>query len=198
MAMRRQDPRRVVVEIGAMGLLSTRTRRARARTRRFTPVELAIAFALVGSLLAVAVPTFVREVHASRFVEPIDGLQRIGAAAVGFGLLHPVAQGFPPSAPMTPTVPPRGHCEADPADAWDQPTWAALAFRPAPPGTPHCFAFGFDSTLSATKSLFRADAHGDLDGDGIVSTFEVTGRYLEGDPEGPTLDHGIFVDSEVE
>ncbi len=63
-----------------MALLSTRTR-ARPRSRRFTPVELAIAFALIGSLLAIAVPTFVREVHASRFVEPIDGLQRLGAAS---------------------------------------------------------------------------------------------------------------------
>jgi len=180
-----------------MGLLSTRTR-ARARTRRFTPVELAIAFALVGSLLAVAVPTFVREVHASRFVEPLDGLQRLGAAAVAYGRLHPIAQGFPASAPMTPAVPPRGHCEADPPEAWDQATWTTLDFRPSPPGTPHCYAFGFDSTLSATRSLFRAVAHGDLDGDGIVSTFEMTGHYLEGDPEGPALDRGIAVDSEVE
>ena len=180
-----------------MALLSTRTR-ARARTRRLTPLELAIAFALVGSLLAIAVPTFAREVHASRFVEPVDGLHRIGAAAVAYGRARPVAQGFPASAPMTPAVPPRGHCEADPPGTWEQPTWVALDFRPAPPGTPHCFAFGFDSTLSATRSLFRADAHGDLDGDGIVSTFEMTGHYVEGDPEGPTLDRGVFVDSEVE
>ena len=180
-----------------MALLSTRTR-SRARSRRFTPVELAIGFALVGSLLAIAVPTFAREVHASRFVEPVDGLQRIGAAAVAYGRAHPVAQAFPASVPMTPPVPPRGHCEADPAGAWEQPTWVALDFRPASPGAPHCFAFGFDSTLSAPRSLFRADAHGDLDGDGIVSTFEVTGHDVEGDPEGPTLDRGMFVDSEVE
>ena len=180
-----------------MALLATRTR-ARPRPRRFTPVELAIAIALVGSLLAVAVPTFVREVHASRFVEPVDGLQRIGAAAVAYGHAHPVAQGFPPSAPMTPALPPRGHCEVDPPEAWDQPGWIALDFRPAPPGSPHCFAFGFDSTMSPARSVFRAAAHGDLDGDGLLSTFEVAGHYAEGDPEGATLDRGMFVDSEVE
>ncbi len=180
-----------------MALLSTRTR-SRARSRRFTPVELAIGFALVGSLLAVAVPTFAREVHASRFVEPVDGLQRMGAAAVAYGRAHPVAQAFPASAPMTPPVPPRGHCESDPPGTWEQPAWVALDFRPAPAGAPHCFAFGFDSNLSPARSLFRADAHGDLDGDGIVSTFEVTGHDVEGDPEGPTLDRGMFVDSEVE
>jgi hypothetical protein len=180
-----------------MALLSTRTR-ARVRTRRFTPIELAVAFALVGSLLAVAAPTFVREVHGSRFVEPVDGLQRIGVAAVAYGRLHPIAQGFPSSAPMTPPVPPRGRCEADAPGVWDQPTWAALEFSPAPPGTPHCYAFGFDSSLSPARSVFRADAHGDLDGDGIVSTFEMTGHYVQGDPEGPALDRGVFVESEVE
>jgi hypothetical protein len=180
-----------------MALLSTRTR-SRARSHRFTPVELAVGFALSGSLLAIAVPTFAREMHASRFVEPVDGLQRIGAAAVAYGHAHPVAQGFPPSAPMTPPQPPRGHCEADPPGTWEQPTWTALDFRPAPAGAPHCFAFGFDSLLAPQRSLFRADAHGDLDGDGIVSTFEVTGHYIEGDAAGPTLDRGMFVDSEVE
>jgi type II secretory pathway pseudopilin PulG len=175
-----------------------RSSRGRARTRRFTPLELAIAFALVGSLLAIAVPTFVREVHASRFVEPVEGLQRIGASAVAYGRLHPVAQGFPPSAPLTPASPPRGHCEVDAPDAWEHPTWRQLDFRPSPPGTPHCFAFSFDSSLSPASSTFRAQAHGDLDGDGISSTFEVTGRYVEGDPRGPVVDPGMFIDSEVE
>ena len=174
----------------------------RPRGRRFTPVELAVAFALVASLVAVAVPTFVREVHASRFVEPVEGLQRIGAAAVRYGHEHPVAQGFPGSAPLTPNAPPRGHCEADPAEAWDHPTWRALDFRPVAPGAPHCFAFSFDSALSPKRSTFRAQAHGDLDGDGIASTFEVNGHYAEsepnGEPGGPVLEPGMFVDSEVE
>ena len=50
--------------------------------RRFTPVELAIGVALVGSILAVAVPTFVRDVHASRLVEPTDGINRMSANAI--------------------------------------------------------------------------------------------------------------------
>lgn len=172
--------------------------RSRARIRRFTAVEMAVAFALVGSLLAIAVPTFVREVHASRFVEPAQGLERIGAAAVAYARTHPVAQAFPPSAPATPSAPPRGRCEADPPGAWDQPTWRALDFQPVPPGTPHCFSFSFDSSLSPARSTFRAQAHGDLDGDGIPSTFEVTGHDVDGDPAGPVLDPGMYGDSEVE
>lgn len=181
-----------------MALLSTRTR-SRTRTRRLSPVELAIGFALSGSLLAIAIPTFAREMHASRFVEPVDGLQRLGTAAVAYAHAHPVAQAFPASAPLTPSAPPRGHCEVDAPGTWEQQTtWATLGFRPSPAGVPHCFAFSFDSSLSPQRSLFRADAHGDLDGDGITSTFEVTGHDVEGDPAGPTLDRGMFVDSEVE
>jgi type IV pilus assembly protein PilA len=170
----------------------------RARTRRFTAVELAVGFSLVASLLAVALPTFVREVHASRFVEPVDGLARIGAAAVAYGKGHPVAQGFPPSVALTPATPPRGRCAADPPGTWDQRTWRDLDFLPAPADAPHCFAFSFDSSLSPSVSTFRAQAHGDLDGDGIPSTFEITGRYVDADPRGPVVDPGMFIDSEVE
>jgi len=128
----------------------------------------------------------------------VDGLQRIGAAAVLYGIGRPVGQAFPPSAPATPTTPPRGHCEPDPPGTWDHPTWRTFDFRPVPPDTPHCFSFSFDSNLSPSLSTFRAQAHGDLDGDGIPSTFEVTGRHAEGDARGPMLDPGMFIDSEVE
>ena len=174
---------------------------SRARARPFAPLEVAIAFALVGSLVAIAVPTFVREVHASRLVEPVEGLERLGASAIAYAQENAATVGapaFPPSTPLTPASPPRGHCEVDPPNAWDSPTWMALGFRPVPAGTPHCFAFAFDSVLSPAKSTFRAHAHGDLDGDGVSSTFEVTGRSIEGDPLGPALDPGMFVDSEVE
>jgi hypothetical protein len=172
--------------------------RARSRSRQLGPVDLAIGFALIGSLLAVAIPVFAREVHASRFVEPVDGLQRIGAAAVAYGLQHPVAQGFPPPNPLTPSAPPRGRCEADSPDAWETPTWRALDFRPVPMGKAHCFAFSFDSALSAARSTFRSQSRADLDGDGILSTFEITGHYVQGDTRGPEVDKGMFVDSEVE
>ncbi len=178
-----------------MALLS---HRSRSRGRRLTPVELATAFALGASLLAVVVPSFLRQLHASRFVEPVDGLHRIAAAAVLYAQAHPVAQAFPPSVPMTPAAPPRGRCDADPTELWDRPTWQALDFRPVDTGEPHCFAFGFDSALGPARSTFRAYAHGDLDGDGITSTFEVTGHSIEGDPKGPAVDPGMFVDSEVE
>lgn len=184
-------------------MLTSRSR-TRGRGRTVTPIELAVAFALVGSVLAVAVPTFVREVHSSRMTEPIDGLRQIGDSALQYAREHPLpvtaqgGQGFPPSAPMTPAVPPRGRCEPDPPGAWEDPGWRALAFRPAPAGSPHCFSFQFDSTTTTGRSTFVAQAHGDLDGDGITSTFQISGQDVDGDPRGPVLDPGMFVDSEVE
>jgi hypothetical protein len=176
----------------------TTSRRNRARSRRFSAVELAVGVSLVGSLLAVVVPTFARELHASRTVEPIDGLQRIGVAAVAFAKARPVGEAFPPSAALTPPIVPRGRCQPDPPGLWDQPTWRALGYAPEPAEAPHCFSFAFDSALSPNRSTFRAHAHGDLDGDGIVSTFELTGHAVEGDPLGPAMDPGMYIDSEIE
>ena len=159
--------------------------------RRFTPVELAIGVALAGSLAAVAVPAFFRELHASRFVEPSEGLAKIGALAVAFA----EANGrFPDSAPLTPAIPPRGTKDADPPGAWDTPTWKALAFRPAAEGVPHAYAFSFDSTSGGTA--FVAQARGDLDGDGIFSTCEVRGHARPG--EKPALAPGMYVEQELE
>ncbi len=171
---------------------------SRPRAGRYSALELATAFALVGSLAAVAGPVFLREIHASRLVEPVDGLERLGASAVAYAAGRPVAVAFPPSVPWTPSTPPRGQCEPSTSETWQSPTWRALDFQPVPPGAPYCFAFAFDSSLSPSRSTFRAHAHGDLDGDGIFSTFEVSGHCIDGDPAGPAIEPGMFVDSEVE
>lgn len=157
--------------------------------RRFTPVELAIGVALLGSVAAVAIPAFVRDLHASRFVEPTSGLEKIGAAAVEFA----EANGrFPDSVSLTPASPPRGRKEADPPGAWDGPTWTALGFRPVAEGVPHAYSFSFEGGATS----FVAQARGDLDGDGILSTFEVRGYARPG--EKPMLMPGMYVESELE
>lgn len=169
----------------------------RASLRGVSPVEGAIGFAILGSILAVAIPAFVRDFHSSRFVEPASGLARLGASAVAEAQPRPADDAFPKNAPLTPSAPPRGTAAPDPPGAWDHPTWTALAFRPVPEGVPHAFAFGFDSTTSPGKSTFVAHAHGDLDGDGVMSTFEVRGHKASGDPEA-ALDPGMYVEAELE
>ncbi len=169
----------------------------RAPQRGLTAVEAAIVFAIGGSLLAVAVPAFVRELHASRFAEPVEGLQRMGQGALAYATAHPAARdALPASAPLTPVAPPRGTREVDPPGAWEHPSWVALGFRAAPEGVAHGFAFAFDAAPGAARSSFVARAHGDLDGDGVRSTFELRGHAQDGEP--PVLEPGMYVDSEVE
>jgi hypothetical protein len=180
-------------------------RRSRTSERGLTAVEAAVLFAIVGSLAAVAVPAFVRELRASRFVEPVEGLQKIGAGALAYAegrdpapspAAAPSTLAFPASAPLTPPSVPRGTREVDPPGVWDHPTWKALAFRAAPEGVPHAFAFSFDASRAGARSSFVARAHGDLDADGVQSTFEIKGHAQEG--EKAALEPGMYVESEVE
>ena len=183
--------------------------------RSFSALELAAAFAVGGSVLAVAVPAFLRNLSASKLTEPIEGLDRMVTHAVAYAAVHPQELSFPPSAPLTPAEVPRGVRVVDPPDAWQHLTWLALDFgfdpcarkpprgdvqAPGRPscGVPHAFSFKFDSALDPATQVMRftATAHGDLDGDGMVSTFEVRGERVPGQPA--RVLPGMFIDREVE
>jgi hypothetical protein len=174
--------------------------RARGRSRGLAPVEAALGFAIVGSVLAVGIPAFVRNLHASRFAEATEGLTAIGEGAVLYATPLSVERAFPASAPLTPPRPARGVRAVDLPGLWQTPTWLALHFPP-PRGSgrafaedePHAFAFSFDSALAPSRSTFVAQAHGDLDGNGTMSTFEIRGHALAGDPHGPVVEPGMFV-----
>src|ERR1700722_16015565 len=97
-------------------------------------VEVAVGVSVVGSLLAVAVPTVLREIHASLFAEAAVGLAAIGAGAIAYSLGRPVFDAFPHSVGPTPATPPRGHLEVDPAGTWMDPAWHDLAFPVAGSG----------------------------------------------------------------
>jgi hypothetical protein len=168
------------------------SRKKETIVRSLTPVEAAVAFALGGSILAVAIPEFVRGLHASRLAEPVDGLKRIAASAVSVAAEGLPEPSFPPSAPLTPADVPRGVRADDPPGAWDQPTWRALGFGF---DHAHAFSFSFESRRDPSLAHFRATAHGDLDGDGVVSTFEIEG---EADVSGARILPGMYVDREVE
>ena len=55
--------------------------------------------------------------------------------------------------------------------------------------TPHAFAFAFESLCGNDQSSFVVTAHGDLDGDGLLSTFEIRGSVkADGEPQMSSLD----------
>ena len=145
--------------------------------RPLSPVEAAVIVAVGGSVLAVTLPEFVRNLHASRLVEPMDGLKWIAGRASALAAGRPTESAYPPTVELTPAKVPRGERVVDPPGTWDQPTWRALAFEQS---VAHGFSFAFESHNGPHAAAFRASAHGDLDGDGIVSTFEVSGQSLKG------------------
>jgi hypothetical protein len=169
---------------------------SRAHMRGVTALEAAAAFAVLGSILLIGVPAFLKEIHASKQAEATINVALLGDDAIAYASDKPAALAFPASAPLTPASVPRGVREADPPGAWDHPTWQALGFRPFAEGVPHAYAFQFDSSLSPGKSSFRAHAHGDLDGDGTTSTFEVRGSAEDGTPA--RMEPGIIVEAELE
>ncbi|MEZ4440898.1 MAG: hypothetical protein R3B72_17505 [Polyangiaceae bacterium] len=163
--------------------------------RSLSAAELAAIIAVGGSLVTIAVPAFFRALSASKLSEPIDGLERLVGNALAYSEGRPQNISFPPSAPLTPAEVPRGVTALDPPGAWEHLTWKSLQFGF---DYAHAFAFRFDSALDPTTGVMRfvATAHGDLDGDGVLSTFEVRGERVPGQPARALP--GMFIDRKVE
>jgi hypothetical protein len=142
--------------------------------------------ALAGAVLAASVPTFVRNLHASRLAEPIDGLGRMATRATALAAGVPAAAAYPESVPLTPERVPAGDPVTDPAGTWDHPTWRRLGVEWT---VPHYFSYAFESRNAPGRAVFHARAHGDLDGDGVLSTFAVGGESRDGaEPTTSALD----------
>ncbi len=147
--------------------------------RPISPVEAALIFALGGSALAIFVPAFVKNVHASRLVEPLDGLSRLSGRAAQLADAAPQASAYPESAPLTPSNVPRGELVKDPPGTWSHPTWRVLDFSFE---APHAYGFELSTKNAPDVSRYTATARGDLDGDGVLSRFEVSGFVKPGLP----------------
>ncbi|MBM4371256.1 MAG: hypothetical protein FJ098_06355 [Deltaproteobacteria bacterium] len=63
-------------------------------------------------------------------------------------------------------------CDPDP-DVWAVPGWSALMFEM---NDPHRFVYSFASKGTGADAEFVATANGDLDGDGVLSTFQRFGK----------------------
>lgn len=152
-----------------------------------------------------------REVRAQRAAEANEMLDLIkkGAATyyttprVRSGTLVKLPCQFPGSVGLTPQgvscckapLDANGdsRCDANQA-AWANPTWHALKFVIS---DAHYFRYSFESAGVASRAIFTATAHADLDCDGIFSTFQLTAQGTEDD----SCDMGtpaIFRDNETE
>jgi len=148
-----------------------------APMRSMSAVEVMLIAAVGGAVLCATVPAFIRNLRASRMAEPMDGLQKIATRASALAAGRPMVLAYPPSVGMTPSRVPAGTNQVDAEGTWDNPTWRQLDFSFT---TAHAFAFEFDSQCANDQSAFVATAHGDLDGDGQLSTFEIRGSIKAG------------------
>ena len=125
-----------------------------------------------GVLAAVAIPSFIGYVRRSKTSEAhanLAVLARGVVAAYENEQLQPdgtVARRLPPALSATPGMPgPERQAWPPSAD----PGWAALGFAPPPV----YYAYEYAPDLDGRGFVVRA--HGDLDGDGVRSLFEIRG-----------------------
>lgn len=133
-----------------------------------------------GILAALAIPSFMKYIARSKTTEAVMGLKKIHDGARSYYEEGP--KKFPPSAPMTPAA---GSCCGQPGDrcapnpqAWAGEGWSALKFSM---DEPHRYSYEFISVGEGATATFTARAVGDLDCDGVYSTYEAYGSI---DPSG--------------
>lgn len=105
---------------------------------------------------------------------------------------------FPYTTLLTPPFPPRcvdgRPVPYRPGDSdWNAPTWQGLNFAI---DEPHYYRYEYISTGTGPNATFTARALGDLDCDGILSTFERVGRI--DDENNVTGGVGLFMANEFE
>jgi prepilin-type N-terminal cleavage/methylation domain-containing protein len=164
---------------------------ARKKSGGFTLVELMIVVAIIGILAAVAIPAFTRYVKKSRTVEAVSHLNKEWAGSVAYyetdhmnssgGAL---AKQFPgPTAAADPYSTSKccaatgGRCPTFTSDD----VWLALNFSIP---DPYNYKPGYDADGTGSAAVFTATATGDLDCDDVLSTFQRSGRIVNGDVSG--------------
>lgn len=172
-------------------LLRTLSARRRSTQGGFSLIELMVVVAIIGMLAMIAVPAFMKYIKKARTSEAGQFISKIYSGARAYYLDTP-QPGFTPLDPqfptaMTGTTPglteccdQGGKCAAE-GTQWETPMWTALQFSVP---DPHYYAYTYATADEFGE--FTARANGDLDCDGLYSTFEMYGTIDSTMAEGPS------------
>jgi hypothetical protein len=140
---------------------------------------------LLGIFAAVAIPAFMRYQSLAKTTEAEQLIRKLSDGALAY-YHNPTQPGLAPVPKQLPSVsvgptPPvgacciqGGRCAPDPT-LWDHPTWQALTFSI---DDSHYYSYEYEVIDGGEAYVVRAI--GDLDCDGVVSTFEMRGMVTEG------------------
>ena len=159
--------------------------RARGGSRGFGVVHLCAIIAIVMMLAVLTIPPLLEMTRRARTSEAVDSLAEIYRGSVAYYAgtrttqsLAPVTppRQFPMSVGITPATVPAGVRVTDPPATWRQPSWQSLNFAI---DDAHYFSYEYESAGTGVGAAFTARAMGDLDGNGVRSTYERAGRATE-------------------
>jgi type II secretory pathway pseudopilin PulG len=165
-----------------------------------------VAVTVIGMLAAIAIPAFLKHIKKSKTAEAIQMVKMMSNGARSYyledradprtGAVIPHAF---PSASAGPT-PPLGECCKHPGETcppapelWKAEPWASLKFSVDEPSR---YSYQFTVEGTGKGARYTASAFGDLDCDGVYSTFEMYGDVnVFGEPTTPG---GMFMNQEIE
>jgi hypothetical protein len=152
--------------------------------------------ALIGLMAAVAIPSFTKYQKKAKSTEAVVNVKKIFMGAQAY---YEETGAFPPNPAQAGAVPALGSCCSSGGKCapnptlWTDSTWQALKFSM---DDPHVYYYEYKTAGTGKDATFSVDAYGDLDCNGVYSTFEMIGSVT---PDGTvTGAAGLFRDKENE